>query len=153
MSEFIKNEAYRLLCGRMIGEGQFRKVYICNFDPTLVVKVEEMAGNFSNVFEWELWHKHISKCDWAKKLYAPPVSISPSGAIMIQKRTKPATEFPDWTPSIWTDMKRTNYGMLEGRLVCHDFGHTSIPEVGLGEKMKVSLSHWWDENDFTEVAK
>jgi hypothetical protein len=42
-------------------------------------------------------------------------------------------------PSMFTDLKVQNWGMLNGRLVCHDYGLTctSLPR-------SMRAAKWWD---------
>jgi hypothetical protein len=129
-----KEEAAYMLIGQPIGEGCYRKVYQHAMNPKAVVKVEEDAGKFSNVTEWELWREVM---DYPKlnRWLAPCLWISPKGMILIQAKTTPCShnDLPDKVPSFFTDLKRENWGWCEGRLVCHDYGNILLTA---GSKLK-----------------
>lgn len=147
ISNFIGDECYRVLCGKPLGHGDSREVYACAFDDEYVVKIEQGARSFDNSVEWALWHDRLSRVEWASKLFAEPVAISPCGSVMIQRRTEPAREFPHWVPDIWGDLKIENFGMLDGRLVCHDFGNSFFNSSQLGEKPRLVQAKWWSVKD------
>lgn len=116
--------AFNLLCGALLGEGAYRKVFECKVDPSLVVKVEtdEEHRSFANVAEHKNWsenelYKPVS--DWL----APIIAISPCGLILLQKRVEPLrdSELPEKIPSFLTDTQRANFGLYEGRVVACDY--------------------------------
>jgi len=119
-------EAFNLLAGELIGEGIHRKVFECLIDKSLVVKVETGHNHFANVSEWRTW----DECRYWKngaKWFAPCVSISPFGTVMLQKRVDPIRrndELPNKLPAFLTDVKPENFGWLNGQLVCHDYSST-----------------------------
>lgn len=115
-------DLFRLLCGKLIGEGQYRKVFECHLFPDCVVK-QDSRTNFSNISEWELWTE-VEKTPLAKWL-APVMWLSPGGLWLIQKRTKPLGDAkpPKRIPSIFADDKAENWGLIDGRPVCHDYGN------------------------------
>ena len=118
----IHEEAFNLLCGELLGEGAFRKVFACTIDPALVVKVETRTGSFHNVQEWRTW----DECQFWKKgaaWLAPCVSISPYGTVLLQKRVEPLrkAELPEKMPAFMRDVKAENFGLYEGRVVCSDY--------------------------------
>ena len=117
-------DLFHLLCGKLIGEGCYRKVFSCNILPDCVVK-QDTRANFSNISEYELWTE-LEKTSLAKWL-APVVWLSPGGLWLIQKRTQPigALKLPTRIPSIFADDKAENWGVLNGRIVCHDYGNHS----------------------------
>lgn len=117
--------AFNLLCGRLIGEGSFRKVFECKMDPALVVKVEKEDDgerNFMNVREYTAWD-YWSHCPDVQKWLAPCVSLSPCGLVLLQRRTEPLrrSELPKKLPRFLTDHQLGNYGKLKGKIVCHDY--------------------------------
>lgn len=117
-------DAFNLLCGELLGEGIHRKVFECKLRPELVVKVEQDERRyFANVFEERFWteHEHYSKvAAWL----APCEFLSPDGRLLLQRRVDPLPsgyELPERVPSFVTDMKRSNFGLLDGRLVSVDY--------------------------------
>jgi hypothetical protein len=123
-----------LVCGAVIGQGCARTVYACKIDRSLVVKVEHEGGSFQNVNEWEVWNK-MSDCAPAARWLAPCVAISSTGTILLQRRAEPIRkkELPKRVPAIFTDLKTENWGVIDGKPVCFDYGvhraaaHAFIP--------------------------
>lgn len=137
----VHEDAFNLLCGKLLGEGIHRKVFECRLDPTLVVKVEipQDWRYFANVHEMKFWdeHRYFKKvADWL----APCEYMSPDGRILLQKKVLPITDravLPDKVPSFLTDLKVENFGLYEGRLVCIDYA-LSIPTPSTRPKK----AHW-----------
>jgi hypothetical protein len=127
-SEMALQDAFALLCGRLLGEGIHRRVYECRIRPDLVVKVEsDELRYFANVHEHKFWadnqHRENVAC-WL----APCEYLSPDGRVSLQKRVEPITssqDLPDALPAFLTDVKRSNFGWLDGRLVCVDYAMVS----------------------------
>lgn len=144
MSEnaFVHKEVFRLLCEAEIGSGMSRRVWTSPLLPDRVVKTEEDSRRFQNVFEWETWNQ-VKDTKWAR-WFAPCVTISACGSVLIMERTTRPTEkqFADRMPVFLTDFKRENYGMLKGRLVCHDYGTNVLMQTGLNDRLK--KAEWWD---------
>lgn len=139
---FLRDELWKMLVSEWIGGGGFRNVYTAATDPTKVIKVEETAGSFSNVLEWEVWKAVKDKPQG--RWFAPCHFISPNGAVLIQARTEPAAkgEYPKLMPAFFTDFKRSNFGLYRGRLVAHDYGLTTLIDNGLvAGQQRV---RWWD---------
>ena len=135
MTDSVFEDAFNLLCGNKIGEGIHREVFECRIRPELVVKVErEDWRYFANVYEMKFWDDH---CDYAKvaKWLAPCEFHSPDGRILLQRRTDQATEkhIPPNLPAFLTDVKASNFGWLDGRIVCHDYAMT-IPNPSVRMK-------------------
>jgi hypothetical protein len=103
--------------------------------------VEEDSGRFQNVIEWETW-KRVEGTKF-EKWFAPCRWISPSGIVLVMSKTIPATDYPKKMPAFLWDFKRTNYGMLDGRLVCHDYGTHKMFENGMTKRMHEA--DWHDE--------
>ena len=122
MSKFLYRELKSLMLGELIGEGMSRKVYACKHDPDYVVKVEDRARMFQNVAEWEAWTwvRGTKKEKWL----APCLDISACGSILLQRRAGPLRPQarPKTVPAFLTDVKRENFGYLDGHLVCFDYG-------------------------------
>lgn len=145
-------QAFDLLCDELIGRGMSRMVFSSKVVPDCVVKVEDGAGQFQNVVEWETWQRvkdtphsrWFAACRW----------ISPNGSILIMERTRPAgmNEFPDQVPVYLCDFKRTNFGMSQmpdpktGKpahtFVCHDYGTNLLFERGMSNRLR--KAEWWD---------
>src|SRR5690606_7513149 len=130
-NQFVHKEAFKLLCGERLGSGISRVTFAGNMHPDCVVKVEEGAGSFQNVIEWETWHRVIGT--EFEKWFAPCRWISPCGAILVMERTQPGPDdsYPEKMPVFLTDFKRQNYGFLKGNLVCHDYGLHLMLEKGM----------------------
>lgn len=141
----VAKDLLRLVCGfDPIGSGAFRAVYPHLQRPDLVVKVEVNAGAFQNVNEWTLWEW----CQYDKKIsrwLAPCVAISSCGTILLQRRTEPArlSDFPASIPAFLTDTKRANFGVLDGRLVCHDYG---MVRALMSNPMRMRRAEWWGDD-------
>ncbi len=119
-------DAFNLLCGSKLGGGIYRDVFECLMRPDLVVKVEletNYGRSFANVFEYRFWdnNQYYSKvANWL----APCIKLSGDGYILLQKRVEPlpeSFELPKKMPSFLTDFKRSNFGLLAGKLVCVDY--------------------------------
>jgi hypothetical protein len=127
-----------LFAGALLGEGCSRKVFAHQRDPSLVIKVEEGSTNH-NVGEWDAW------CAWGSEKpglwLAPCVALSPRGRVLLQRRVKPVTveELPEMVPQFLTDLKASNFGLYEGRVVCCDYGTlvTQLPQ-------RLKKAHWND---------
>lgn len=89
------------------------------------------SASFQNAMEWETWNR-LSETKWAKYL-APCRWISPCGIVIGSgpganrcarnlKRCRYPTGF--------LNFKRTNYGVLDGRVVCHDYGLGTLLDRG-----------------------
>ena len=140
-------QIYCMMLGDYIGCGAHRHVYKHGYDDTLVVKLECKVGSFQNVIEWETWQS-VQSTDLAK-WFAPCVAISANGEVLVQRRTTPATKYPDKIPAFFTDTKLGNYGVLvprtgdpEEQFVCHDYGLHLMLEKGMTKRMK--NAHWWN---------
>ena len=126
MSDIAK-EAFEMMKGEHLGTGSFRSVYCNRLNPEQLLKIEgdtHQRYQFCNVIEWIFWNDNKENPKIAKWL-APCVSISSNGKILIQRRVDliPINyELPKKLPAFLTDLKRDNFGLLDGRLVCLDYG-------------------------------
>lgn len=123
-STFLKGEALEVLIGKKIGQGAYRYVYHCRIDPKLVVKFEGTARNFANAHEYDIWMQlqHTAMEKWV----APCRFISPCGSVLLQDKTTPVLDkkdLPRKVPELFGDLKQDNWGWLNGRVVCHDYGN------------------------------
>src|SRR5687767_12597003 len=86
----VKVSAFKKkFCGKKIGGGTYRDVYIFKQNDDYVVKIERNIKNkqFSNVNEWSNWEWHKSWTKFSKWL-APCEWISEDGRILIQRRVE-----------------------------------------------------------------
>lgn len=135
----VHREAFWMLCDKLIGGGMSRQVFDSRVLLDSVIKVEEAAGCFQNVAEWQVW-QHVQGTAF-EKWFAPCEHISPSGTVLVMAKTAPAHSFPDKMPAFLTDLKHGNFGMYEGRLVCHDYGMHLLFENGMTSRMR--KAHWF----------
>lgn len=143
-------DAFTLLCDELLGRGQGREVYAVPFDRTLVVKLETVGKvqKFQNAAEWIVWES-VQHDTRLARWFAPCVSISYSGLWLLQRRTSPVTlaelrkELPQ-VPASFTDLKVGNWGRLNGRIVCHDYGTAMTTQNGVTTRLK--RAHWWEED-------
>lgn len=122
----LKNDFIRTFAGPKIAEGVSRAVYELVGQPSLVLKVEFTEQTFQNVLEWQFWSS-VQFTPW-RALFAPCRRISPCGHILIQERTAPLPEgfvMPE-LPDFLSDQKIENFGVLDGKLVCHDYALHNI---------------------------
>lgn len=143
-NERLYEDCFNMLCGRLIHEGVYRKVFECKLRPELVVKVEEDPDsgyrNFHNVKESMFWYDNQIVSAISKWL-APIVFTSPDARILLQKKARICTEedkLPEKLPSFFTDTKRMNFGWLDGRLVCVDYALTIT-----NPSIKMKKVDWW----------
>jgi hypothetical protein len=141
------------LLGRKLGEGSYREVYEHATDPTKVVKIESALGDdFCNVVEWELWRDLEDRDDQELlRWFAPCYHISGFGRVLIQARTKKLKALPREIPSVFTDLKLSNWGLYKGRPVCHDYGFHRAQRLGLKKWHMRAIrlpSHTWGHASF-----
>lgn len=131
----ITADMFDFLCGDFLGFGISRAVYEYQRDSRFVIKIE-YAEYFQNICEFEVWHR--IKGTKLSKWFAPCDSISPCGKILIQRKTKETSldNYPNKIPSFFTDVKYDGWGMLNGNVVCHDYGIHLLMEKGMGAKLK-----------------
>lgn len=141
----VFEDAFNLLCGAKVGDGMSRTVFECELWKGHVVKVEKDPHRFQNVLEWEVWRRvsETSLCRW----FAPCKHLSPNGQILIMERTYPAPPdlYPKKMPAFFTDMKRENFGILDGKLVCHDYAVNLLMERGMTRAFR--NADWWSNSD------
>lgn len=132
----ISRDLGMMIVGNRIGEGASRTVYHHNYDPDLVVKIEGSYGSFRNVYEDQVWERvrQTKLAVW----FAPVIRISGSGVVLFMRKTTPCrpAELPKKVPAFFTDLKSDNWGWLDGRVVCHDYGHHLMIEKGMTTRMR-----------------
>lgn len=119
----VKDCVLDALVGDFLGRGTYRTVYAIGDDR--VLKIEDRSRSFCNIDEWTIW-REVEGTKW-EKWFAPCHHIDSFGTALIQKRTKPLTD-RQWkslkqVPDFMADIKRDNWGWLDGRPVCHDYGN------------------------------
>ena len=135
----------RDVLGEFLAEGIHRRVYVCKIDPRYVVKIEPsmIAGDFANVMEWRFW---IDNKEWKdlSKWLAPCEIISQDGRILIQRRVQfyMSREYPERIPSLFTDLKKGNYGWIGKQLVCCDYPFTLMNNHSLRLKKIKWIESW-----------
>jgi len=147
-------DAFNLLCGKLLGEGIHRKIFECRLRDDLVVKVEAETDwrYFANVLEMRFWndHEHYKKvADWL----APCEYLSPDGRILLQRRASPIIErsvLPEQVPAFLSDLKPENFGMLDGRLVCLDYALTISNPLNTIEESGLAMSNVYRENGYND---
>lgn len=132
----VHRDAFWMLAGEKLGGGMSREVYACDVFPDCVVKVEERAGHFQNVIEWETWLR-VRDTPYAK-WFAACRWISPNGSVLIMERTEKLrdSELPKRMPAFLGDFKPENYGRIGRRVVCHDYGTHSMLETGMTKRTR-----------------
>lgn len=139
----VESDFFHLMAGERLGGGEAREVYACNLNEDYVVKIETGGGSFQNIREWDLWQDAVDMGEDVSKWLAPCHSISTCGSVIIQRRTKPIGDLPKKMPVFLADFKRSNFGILDGRIVAHDYGVHVMRWKGLSEKLK--KVEWIDE--------
>lgn len=142
---FPKRNSYittfkRKLCGKKIGQGQYREVYECKIDPRYVVKIEENPEVFANIMEYMTYRQRPEL-----HLYlAHPAFITDDGKILVQRRVKhkDIKYYPDRIPAVFCDLKITNCGWIGKRFVACDYGMTLSANYN-----KTRKARWWIEQD------
>ncbi|WP_439397025.1 hypothetical protein ACRQ5Q_08330 [Bradyrhizobium sp. PMVTL-01] len=136
MSEFLYDEARSILCGERLGQGTASEVFLLKPNPDFVVKLEITAQSFQNVAEWEIWS--YVRGNPMERWFAPCKMISDSGTMLIQRRVQPLRlhELPKRIPEFLCDLKPENFGLLDGRFVCSDYG-TMVRSLSLASKRLV----------------
>lgn len=124
MTEAVNKAIRCLLMGEFLGSGACRSVYVYLPDPTKVIKIMDQPDStfFQNQLEWEYWHDMPKP---QRKWLAPCHGISDCGLALVQDRTSPLAEYtklPKKIPTFLHDEHRSNFGMLKGKVVCHDYG-------------------------------
>ena len=144
----VSVDMFNLMCGKWLGGGIGRGVYVLGIDPSLVIKVETTSSSFQNIMEWEVWNAlELAEEEDAMAWFAPCHYISSCGTVLIQARTKPIdkSQAPEKLPSYFTDVKYQNFGWYDGRIVAHDYGYNKF--VSLGSKCKLKRAQWYDDDE------
>lgn len=131
------------LCSDSLGSGMSRQVYGFTIDPNLVLKLE-IGRSHQNAIEWETWRalKDTKHAQWL----APCRWLSDCGTALLMERTQPMRpgEEPTGLPKWLTDFKRSNYGKLGDKIVCHDYGTNLLLNHGAFASKALHKPDWWD---------
>lgn len=136
LKQVIKNA-----CGEKIGSGLFRDVYVLKHNPEYVVKIERdmSQAGFVNAMEWRNYIQHR---DWTllAPFVAPCEIINEKGNILIQRRAYAGRrkDYPKYIPAVFTDLKLSNFGWIEGQFVCFDYAYLKI---SINKTMQ--YAKWW----------
>lgn len=121
-------EAVRFLCGEYLGRGVEREVYVCSLMPGHVVKIALGTNYKQNVHELALWE--AARGTPVERFLAPCFRLSEHGNWLIQRQTTPLGPGDEKklgrVPELMTDLKPSNFGWLDGRIVCHDYGISAM---------------------------
>lgn len=142
LSETLSDDLYHLVCGSEIGRGTYRTVYNTVLNPDWVVK-RDTGENYSNIMEWQIYDEF--KNNPLARWLAPVYYMSPRGLWLVQAKTEPLQrgQMPDRVPALFADTKPENWGMLNGKPVCHDYGNNRVFDLAgkHGKKLrKVTFS-------------
>lgn len=129
-----------MFLGKRLGNGVARKVYAHRLDPKLVIKIEEEGGNFQNPIEARVWEE-VQYYKAMSKWLAPVVGVSPCGIILVQRRAEPIPkkDLPKFVPAFLRDIKQDNWGLIDGKPVCFDYGTTNLT---FGKSIKMRKARW-----------
>lgn len=135
-----------IIVGELLGEGMTRYVYACNVKidgHEVVIKIETGHGFFQNAVEYRMWE--YLKDEKIAQWLAPCLHISTCGKVLIQRRTQPMRdeEYPVMIPNMFTDQKKGNFGLLDGRPVCHDYGMMPLPPLNVIKDARLKKADPW----------
>ena len=133
--DVIKNDIIDLCLGKQIGNGAGRDVFEWLPDKTLVAKIEDGSKSFQNIMEWETWGR-VGNVAGVHVWFAACHNISACGTVLLQERTSVPAKYPDKVPAWFTDIKKSNFGMVGNKFVCHDYGVHMMIENGMTKRMR-----------------
>jgi len=122
---FVASDMMRFCLGDKIGQGQFRAVYHWEHNTGMVVKFAQAVER--NIAEFAVWDA-VQGTHYAK-WFAPVIKCSPCGHFLLMKYARPITakdKLPKKIPTFFTDLKKSNYGMIGKQLVCLDYHFLSM---------------------------
>lgn len=128
---FFISDLFDFVCAANISNGNSRSVYNCQFDKTVVIKIErpdtDKGFGFFNVSEWDIWN-NMKKYKTYLKFLAPCFRISGCGRILVQAKTIPIKkeQLPKLIPYWMADTKLENWGSIGKRIVCHDYANHKL---------------------------
>jgi len=100
----------------------------------MVIKIEKYPHSFCNIIEFNSWID-VENTKYSK-FFAPCRYISDNGKILIMDKTERLNHqsYPSRMPSFFSDFKYSNYGLLNGNFVCHDYGDILCKKMTLQTK-------------------
>lgn len=143
----VKDQALALICGKQLGSGISRTVFVYAPDSTRVVKIEHNQLRNQNASEYSFW------CGVQgtplEKWFARVFLASEMNSFILQARTQPVTlaelrQKRPKVPVIMSDLKVGNWGRIGQRYVCHDYGTALVPEYGLRNGARLKKADWWE---------
>ena len=141
MNQDDTDDLVNLLCGKLLGQGQYRKVFQCAIEPAHVVK-HDSGHNFSNINEYQVFSEFTGT--ELEQWLAPVIWLSPRGLWLIQAKTTPIIEadLPTKIPAIFADTKAENWGSYQGRPVCHDYGNHNVFNLARRSGATLKRAQW-----------
>jgi hypothetical protein len=132
------------ICGKQIGVGLYRDVYVLKSNPNYVVKIERdmSTATFANVTEWRNYINN-KEWKWFAEWLAPCEMINTNGQVLIQRRVehRKREDYPKYIPGVFTDLKLQNFGWIGDRFVCCDYSFIPFFFIKVG-KSKMKYAKW-----------
>lgn len=141
----IASSVESLFLGNKIGQGSARRVYEHAFNDDYVIKIETNGHSFQNQREFDIWN--VVEHTTHSKYFAPCYQISADGCALIMRRCDPLPKsynLPKRMPEYFSDFKRSNWGLLNGKLVAIDYGSSIMTTTGLTSKIK-TVDYWVED--------
>lgn len=137
-------ELVDLVLGNLLGEGQYRKVFPFRANDRYVMKAADTwQGINCNFAEWDLWCQLKDKPLGA--WLAPIESISSGGRYLVMWRASRMTHLPRRVPLMLAgDLKPANWGMINGRPRCVDYGNWLQAHLLKADATKLVRAKWGD---------
>lgn len=140
IADLAQLEAHDMLCGPLLGTGSARMVFRNRFDETKVVKIAiNDFGVSQNIEEFHTWSsvEYVAKIN---SFFAQCYHVSTYGTVLVQEYIPDIPPGVYKLPSIFTDLKAENYGLVRGtktnQVVCRDYGLHLMREQGMKFRMK-----------------
>lgn len=141
-NEELYKSCAQMIIGKHLGRGYSRDVYIHAMEPSIVVKIAMNAdGVIANTNEFDIWDEvqhWKGKYENLKNFFCPVTAMSSDCKVLFMKRTQPlrVEDIPNEVYTWVTDQKLENFGILDGRLVIHDYGLTLIKNGGITNRKR-----------------
>jgi hypothetical protein len=146
------SEVVSIYKDQKIGEGATRIVYTIKGFDWLVMKKERLKSTIiHNVLECAIsdsvQHLH-GDLKFIKDMHAKCYGalIDPQYSLLFQQRVTldAAGEFPEKLPSMFTDIKKNNFGWIGKQLVCFDYANNFYRMFGLCCNQRTRKVHWYE---------
>lgn len=149
----VARDLLELVRGELLGEGAGRQVHRCALRPDIVLKFETGARSFQNAVEWTAWRK-VQGLPSLAAWFAPCVAVSACGSVLAQRYAEPFAgpddpRLPRSVPAAFTDLKVENWGTIDGRAVCVDYG---VLLMGVAFTTRTRRAAWWSGAGAAEAA-